>query len=139
MKYAVPILFSLLLVAAASGQSRQNTGSTPTVTAILDGPRTPVFVSLTDSCDGNDVPDAMARAFRDASGTVHFVTASSQLFQSLGPSLDSLQHSCDVGHQSAGDPNPADFNDQVWIDSFYTLDGKNIAGLGHTEYHGWAH
>ena len=139
MKNAVPLLFSLLLATAASGQSQQSPGSTPTVTGVLDGPRTPVFVSLTDSCDGNDVPDAMARAFRDASGTVHFVTASSQLFQSLGPSLDSLQHSCDVGHQSAGDPNPADFNDQVWIDSFYTLDGKNIAGLAHTEYHGWAH
>jgi hypothetical protein len=27
----------------------------------------------------------------------------------------------------------------VWIDSFYTFDGQNIAGLGHTEYHGWVH
>jgi len=36
------------------------------------------------------------------------------------------------------DGNPAEFNDEVWIDSFYTLDGKKIAGLSHTEYHGWS-
>jgi hypothetical protein len=139
MKCTLPILLSLILVAIAFGQTQQSLGDTPIVNGVLDGPRTAVFVSLNDSCDGNDVPDAMARAFRDASGTVHFVTASSQLFQSLGPSLDDLKHSCDVGYQSAGDPNPADFNDQVWVDSFYTFDGKNVAALAHTEYHGWSH
>jgi hypothetical protein len=132
-------MFLTMALLAGSFAQAQSGAQTPTVTGVLDGPRVAVFVTPNDSCNANDVPDAMARAFRDASGTIHFVTASSELFQSLGPSLDSLKHSCDVGHQSAGDPNPADFNDQVWIDSFYTFDGQNIAGLGHTEYHGWAH
>jgi hypothetical protein len=120
--------------AAAPSES----ASAPTITATLDGPREAVFETPRQSCDGNDVPDAMARAFRDYAGTIHFSTASSELFESLGPTLQTLQHDCDHAYNSANDPNPADFNDQVWIDSFYTLDGKNIAALSHTEYHGWA-
>jgi hypothetical protein len=80
----------------------------------------------------------MARAFRDYTGTIHFSTASTVLYQSLGATLESVQHSCDAAFVSANETNPADFNDQVWLDSFYTFDGKTIAALGHTEYHGWA-
>jgi hypothetical protein len=89
-------------------------------------------------CDANDVPDAMARAFRDYTGTVHLVAKATDLYQSLGPTLDSFRHTCDLGFRSVEDGNPADFNDEVWIDSFYTFDGKKIAGLSHTEYHGWS-
>jgi hypothetical protein len=97
-----------------------------------------VFITPKDSCDSNDIPDAMARAFRDSSGVIHFTTASSELFQSLGPSLNQLHHSCEAAFNSANDTNPAAFNDQAWLDSFYTLDGKTVAALSHTEYHGWA-
>lgn len=134
MKFGFAILCTLALSSLAAAQS----SNTPTVTGALDGPRTAIFVSPKDSCDVNDVPDAMARAFRDYTGTVHFSTASSELFQSLGPTLDTVEHSCVRAFNSANDPNPADFNDQVWLDSFYTLDGKDIAVLAHTEYHGWA-
>jgi hypothetical protein len=127
-------VFLLTLAAISAAQ----TGSTTAVQGKLDGPRIKVFASPKNSCNGNDVPDAMARAFRDYTGTVHFSSASSELFQSLGPTLDTVVHSCDVAYNSANDANPADFNDQVWLDSFFTLDGKRIAVLAHTEYHGWA-
>src|SRR5580698_1057128 len=141
---ALPAFCALALATLCAAQTVRSADSqpgskTPRVTAVLDGPRTAVFQTPQDSCNPNDIPDAMARAFRDYTGTVHLVAASSELFQSLGPDLDSVQHSCEVGHYSAKDPNPADFNDQVWIDSFYTFDGKTIVGLGHTEYHGWQH
>ena len=139
MKYMLPMLFSSLLVAVSSGQGQQTSVETPTVKGVLDAHRVVVFETPKDSCNQNDIPDAMARAFRDSTGTVHLVAASSELFQSLGPTLESVEHSCEVGHRSAGDPNPADFNDQSWIDSFYTLDGDKVAGLTHMEYHGWAH
>ncbi len=109
------------------------------VIGVLDDTRTAVFQAPQQSCDPSDIPDAMARAFRDNNGMIHLVAASSKMFQNIGPTLESVQHSCEVGHYSVQDPNPADFNDSVWIDSFYTFDGKHIAGLGHTEYHGWAH
>jgi len=112
---------------------------TPTITATLEGARSAVFVSPKDSCNDNDIPDSMARAFRDFSGTVHLVASSSEMFQNLGPTLNDVQHSCDPAFNSAGDPNPADYNDQVWLSSFYTLDGITVAALSHTEYHGWQH
>ncbi len=112
--------------------------ATPTVIGHLDGPRTAIFVTPKDSCDPSDIPDAMARAFRDYMGIVHFSSASTELFQGYGPTLDTVEHSCVRSFDSVNDPNPADFNDQVWIDSFHTLDGKHIAALAHTEYHGWA-
>jgi hypothetical protein len=133
------VLFGVALATMSFGQSQPNPAETPTIKGVLDGSRTAVFESPEQSCKQNDIPDAMARAFRDSKGTVHLVAASSELFQNLGPTLDSVQHSCEVGHYSANDPSPADFNDQTWIDDFYTFDGNRIAGLTHTEYHGWAH
>ena len=136
MMAATLIAMFAAMVAAATAQ---NQAQTPRIKAVLEGPRTAVFETPQDSCNQYDIPDAMARAFRDYTGTVHFVAASSEMFQSLGPTLDALQHSCEAAHHSANDPNPADYNDQTWLDSFYTLDGKTIAALTHTEYHGWAH
>jgi len=140
MRRLLPILCMLLLVAVAAAEgAAQQDQKTPKIKGVLDSSRTAVFESPQQSCDNDDIPDAMARAFRDSTGTIHLVAASSKLFQNLGSTLENVQHSCEVGHYSANDPNPADFNDQTWIDSFYTLDGNTIAGLTHTEYHGWAH
>ncbi|MGA9527930.1 MAG: hypothetical protein WBS24_07440 [Terriglobales bacterium] len=133
-------IFALAALAAAQTPAGVNNlaSATPLVHGSLDGTRTAIFTTPRDACGPNDVPDAMARAFRDYKGTVHFSSASSVLYQSLGSTLESVQHSCDAAFSSANDTNPADFNDQVWLDSFYTFDGKTIAALGHTEYHGWA-
>jgi len=142
MRWLLPILCGLALLAVSAAQSAVDNSAastTPTITGSLEGSRVAVFKTPQDSCTQNDIPDAMARAFRDFTGRVHFVAASSDLFQSLGPSLDTVQHSCLAAYNSANDPNPADFNDQVWLDSFFTFDGKIIAALSHTEYHGWAH
>jgi hypothetical protein len=143
-KRLLPALCSFALTAVSLAQTArageaQSASAMPRVTGTLDGPRSIVFETPQDSCSPNDVPDAMARAFRDVTGTVHMVAASSDMYQNLGPTLNTLQHSCDAAFRSFNDPNPADFNDQIWLDSFYTLDGKTIAALSHTEYHGWAH
>jgi hypothetical protein len=142
MKRIFAVLDSLAFLTLATfitpAAIAQTTPAVPTVTGTLEGPRTAIFSSPENSCDSNDVPDAMPRAFRDYTGTIHFSSASSELFQSLGPTLETLQHSCDRAFKSANDPNPADYNDEEWLDSFFTLDGKNIAVLAHTEYHGWA-
>jgi hypothetical protein len=132
MRAILPILFCFTLIALSAAQN------TPTVTGVLGGPRVPVFVTPQQMCDPNDLPDAMARAFRDSSGTVHLVAAATDLYQSLGPTLESAVHTCNAGYHSVNDGNPADYDDTVWIDSFYTFDGKKVAGLSHTEYHGWS-
>src|ERR1700722_10269638 len=144
MRRMLPILCCSILIAVSAAQTNpdvrdQTAALTTTVKGTLVGSRKAVFKTPQDSCGPNDIPDAMARAFRDSTGTIHFVSASSVMFQSLGPDLDNLEHNCKAAYRSANDPNPADFNDQAWLDSFYTLDGKTIAALAHTEYHGWAH
>jgi len=140
MRPHLSVLRSLALIAilAAHFQATSQVAATPTITGTLEGTRTTIFESPQDSCNANDVPDAMSRAFRDYTGTVHFSSASSELFQSLGPTLETVQHSCEHAFDSANDSNPADFNDEEWLDSFYTFDGRTIASLAHTEYHGWA-
>jgi len=143
MRRMLPIVTGLALLtlstAAQSAPPAQQAASAGTIKAVLDGGRTQVFTTPHDSCSPDDIPDAMARAFRDDNGTIHFITASSDMYQSLGPTLTSLVHSCEAAFVSANDPDPAAYNDQVWLDSFYTLDGKKIAALSHTEYHGWSH
>lgn len=144
MRRILPILCGLVLIAVSPAQSNSPAASeplakVPRIRGALDGSRTAVFETPQDSCSANDIPDAMARAFRDSTGTVHFITASPDLYQSLGPTLDSVRHSCDVAFSSANDPNPADYNDQSWLDSFYTIDGNTVAALTHMEYHGWGH
>lgn len=58
---------------------------------------------------------------------------------SLGATLDTVKHSCQVAYNSKHDGNPADFDDSTWLDSFQNIDGKRIVALGHMEYHGWEH
>src|ERR1700678_2700307 len=81
MKGIFLVLFGIALTTLSSGQSQP--AETPTIKGVLDGSRTAVFESPQQSCNQNDIPDAMARAFRDSTGTVHLVAASSELFQNL--------------------------------------------------------
>jgi hypothetical protein len=107
--------------------------------AVLEGSRVSVFDTSTESCELIDIPDAPARAFRDYLGTVHLVSSHYVLRASLGPTLDSVRHSCEVAYRSKHDPNPAHFDDATWLDSFYSVDGRTVVALGHMEYHGWEH
>ena len=105
----------------------------------LIGPRVAVFDTAKDSCELIDIPDAPARAFRDYQGTVHLVSSHYVMRASVGPTLETVKHNCEVAYRSRHNPNPADFDDSTWLDSFYSIDGTNIVALGHMEYHGWEH
>jgi hypothetical protein len=111
----------------------------PPTPDLLDGPRVATFDTARDSCEQIDIPDAQARAFRDYKGTVHLVASHYVMRASLGPTLESAKHNCQVAYNSRHDGNPANFDDATWLDSFYSLDGKRIVALGHMEYHGWEH
>jgi hypothetical protein len=145
MRCLLSILCVFLLVVISAAQSDsvsgddRSSGETPALKGVLVGSRVAVFDTAKDSCERIDIPDAPARAFRDYQGTVHLVASHYIMRQSLGPTLPSAKHSCQVTYNSAHDPNPANYNDSTWLDSFYSLDGKKIVALGHMEYHGWEH
>jgi len=110
----------------------------PSVTAKLGGTAEPVF-DTRNACEQIDIPDAMARAFRDRENRVHLIATHYVARAMVGPSLDQVKHDCRVIYRSPLDANPADFLDSNWIDSLFTEDGTRIAALLHTEYHGDEH
>ncbi len=137
--YACSFIALALLAATAQTAVGQQPAGIKGVRGVLTGSRTSVFDTSTDSCELIDIPDTSATAFRDYLGTVHLVSSGSVLWQNLGPTLETAKHSCAVAYRSKHDPNPADFNDNTWLDSFFSVDGKTIVALGHMEYHGYEH
>jgi len=133
------VVFFATLLAAAAVPAAAGQQNHLTVSGVLTGPRVSVFDTATDACELIDIPDAPARAFVDYQGTVHLVSSHYVMRASIGPTLETVKHSCDVAYRSFNNPNPADLNDTTWLDSFFSIDGKQIVALGHMEYHGWQH
>jgi len=132
------VLF-LTLIGAIGHPSALGQRANLTLSGALEGPRTAVFNTSKDACELIDIPDAPARAFVDFQGTVHLVSSHYKMRQSLGPTLATVKHNCEVAYNSDHNPNPADWDDNTWLDSFYSIDGTQIVALGHMEYHGWEH
>lgn len=88
------------------------------------------------ACEGWDVPDAPARAWKGADGTVRLLAAHTNARVLSGPSLNSLRHDCRVVFASGKRDDPARYDDMGWLTSPYTLDGNTVYGLVHNEYHG---
>ena len=108
------------------------------LSAALLGPPETVF-DTKDACEQIDIPDAFPRAFRDYENRVHLMATHYVARAMIGPSLDQVRHDCRVVYRSPFDPDPSHFLDANWLDSFYTGDGKRVAALVHTEYHGNDH
>jgi hypothetical protein len=105
----------------------------------LIGPEETVFDHSRDACSPNDVPDAAARAFRDADGRAHLIASHHVTRAAVGPSLDTVRHECRRVMTSGYDSDPAHFDDREWLTSPYTADGRNVYALVHNEYQGYNH
>jgi hypothetical protein len=90
-----------------------------------------VFRYSTGACASEDVPDAPARAVRDAAGNVHMFASHYVNRQMIGRSLTRLTHKCDVVCKMADEPTPENFNNRGWLASFYTGDGRTVMALVH--------
>jgi len=74
MRRCLPFFVLFVVVAISAARVRPQPPSrlpavTPTLTGVLEAPRSVVFNTATDSCELIDIPDAPARAFRDYAGT----------------------------------------------------------------------
>jgi len=105
----------------------------------VTGPEEIVFDWSVEACEPEDIPDLPARAFRDAKGRVHLISAHTLSRANVGPNLNELTHYCDPILKSDHNGNPAIHNDNEWLAAVYTEDGKTIYGSIHNEYHGWEH
>jgi len=100
-----------------------------------------VFDWSTQACSASplDIPDAPARAFRDANGRVHLIASHFITRAETGPALDSVQHDCRRVMGSDFDGDPARFSDREWLTAPYTDDGRVVYALVHNEYQGDKH
>lgn len=129
------LIFALLSMSVAHIGIADPTGS-PSVTLHLAGPEQIVFDHARDACEPNDIPDMPARAFRDASGTVNLIDTHYIWRRATGPTLDAVNHRCDIIYRSRQTASPQDFAGFEWPYSVYTLDGRVVQALVHDEYHG---
>jgi len=105
----------------------------------ISGPPELVFDWSSDKCEDWDVPDFMARAFRDKNGQVQLISSHSRTRRFLGTDLNDLSHDCTVVMDSHDDPDPAMFNHSERLGATYTEDGETIYAIVHNEYHGSDH
>lgn len=106
----------------------------PLSSLTLVGPPSLVFKAGRDACDGADVPDASARAFREPSGAVALFGMHYRNRALRGPDLDHLKLDCAIVLDSGEKPDPALHDDRSWITATWTEDGRAIAAILHHEY-----
>jgi hypothetical protein len=106
---------------------------------VIAGGEQVVFDWSKDACEPRDIPDAPARAFRDAAGRVQLIASHYVNRRDMGPDLGHLSHRCELIMGSDFDPLPENYDDREWIASTYTLDGHTIFALVHEEYQGYNH
>ncbi|WP_375456469.1 hypothetical protein [uncultured Methylobacterium sp.] len=111
----------------------------PLSSLTLVGPPTVVFKAGRDACDGADVPDSSARAFRDGSGAMALFGLHYRNRALRGPDLDHLKLDCRVVLDSGEKSDPALYDDRSWITATWTEDGEAVAALVHHEYQANAH
>ncbi len=129
---AVPILWW-------SGCGAPAAADPPVPRAAIASPEEPVFLWRRDRCADDDIPDAPLRVLRRDDGTLvgfasHYV---SRLFL-ISPDRH-FSRDCRPVFSSRADPDPATFDDRIWIASTWSDDGRHVAALGHDEYQGQTH
>ena len=117
-------------------------GFTSTLLAQIYYPKPPtvigaeevVFDWTTDRCEDLDIPDAPARAFRDADGNVQLIASHYVNRRMIGATLDAVEMDCDIIMNSDFDSDPSKYNNKEWIRGVYTQDGETIHAIIHNEH-----
>lgn len=102
----------------------------------VSGPPETVFSYRRQACDARDIPDAPARAFRDADGRVRLFAPHDVNRALVGETLDAVRPDCRIAYRGAENDDPAAFDDRAWLAAFATVDGRTVHALVHNEFHG---
>ena len=125
-----------LLVACVAGA---HAAEPPLAAVTLVGATETVFSAKRDACDGDDVADVSARAFREADGGIALFALHTMNRALRGPDFDHLRIECRSPLPSAGTPDPARYDDASWITATWTDDGRAVEALVHHEYQANTH
>jgi hypothetical protein len=123
------IAMLLLPVAAVAGGA---TGPLPVV-----GPVEEVLYDwATERCEDWDVPDAPARVWQDADGSLRMIAGAERTRAVAAPGPDRPARDCRVLHEGARDPDPARLDGRTWIAAVHPDGQGALVALGHVEHHG---
>lgn len=136
-RFALVLCTLAIAVPAASKPGR--TEAPPLAAVTVVGPTEIVFDHRKQGCGGTDVPDAPARAFRDAKGEIVLFAPHYDNRALRGPSFEALKLDCRTTLPSGENEDPAAYNDASWIAATWTDDGARVAALVHHEYHAAEH
>ncbi len=134
-----PLLIAALFAAAPAAAPAAAASDPPLAAVTLVGPAEVVFTPARDACDGDDVPDTSARAFRAADGSVTVLAMHTKNRALRGRDLDHLKLDCASPLPSAGNEDPARYDDASWITATWTEDGKRVDALVHHEFQANTH
>ena len=93
-------------------------------------------VDTLHKCGFIDVPDIPLRVFSPAAGDVRAIVGSTSYHRMSGSSLFALTRDCATSWNMTGDPNPAHFAGDEFLDSSVWLPNNTVYALIHTEYPG---
>lgn len=97
---------------------------------------TEAFVWARDRCETWHVPDAPARAYRDAKGEVRLIAAHHRNRFMQGPGLTDARVDCAVAFRGGEADAPEAYDDKLWLSALWTEDGRTVHALAHAEFHG---
>jgi hypothetical protein len=101
-------------------------------------PEVRIFDWTVSKCEGWDIPDEPARAFRDDTGNVQLIDTHYVNYRWIGTALDgSLTHPCTRIMSSNDSSDPSTYDNLEWLASPWTPDGKHVYALVHNEYRGF--
>jgi hypothetical protein len=126
-------------VALLLGSIEAALAADPAIVISISGAEEVVYKWQKDRCDDRFIPDAPARAFRDAGGLVHLIAAHYPNWEMVGASLDRVRPRCRILFQGSEDADIGRYDDRAWIEGTYTLDGQTIFALLSNEWDGSRH
>ncbi len=100
----------------------------------VTGPTEVVYDWSADRCASDDVSDMPLRPFVDADGNVQANRSWPVDRRFMGTDLNSIRPLCDIILTSGYDRDPAHYNYQLWMQAYYTEDGKTIHAILHNEH-----
>jgi hypothetical protein len=132
---AGPSLAVLFLAAASSAIA----GSAAPVAVTVEGPERTISVGAAAPCDNSDLPDAPARAFRNAAGEMVLFAPNYPNRAFTGPDLAHLVKDCRVRFSAAGSADPLLLDDRTWLHAFHTDDGGNVFAFASASFIPYRH
>ncbi|MEJ0011737.1 MAG: hypothetical protein WDM94_03735 [Bauldia sp.] len=103
------------------------------------GPERVLFDSVRDGCDAHDLPDAPARAFRNAAGEMVLFAPNYINRALVGPDLEHLTRDCTVRFAAAGSAVPAQLDDRTWLQAFHTDNGRDVFAFASASFIPYRH